>query len=232
MKKLIPFLLLFSLGCAETVYQDVVRTIRDTTYLPGEKDTVYINNQRKFEGLAGFISADTTDLDICTTEADTFYIVTIDSVFIYEEGETIFKVIETFRDTFPYFPTRTVYSVPAEVQPIVTRFYNECQARGILVTGGNLFVTLWPDDDFPPSNRSSRTFTVWAHGQWVIQVKQSIPYENYFSPLMRELARSQLNKPYNNIPGDPMNPELDPFLIGQSSSEEEKKSFLNKLFTH
>lgn len=230
MKLLVFILAIFALGaCEEVVYRDVVRTLRDTVKLPGEKDTVYIIGERKFEGLAGFISADTTDLDICVVETDTFYIVTIDSVFIYE-ADTVFKVTQTFRDTFPYFPTRTVYFVPAEVQPIVNAFYAECQARGILVSGGNLFVTLWPDDDFPPSNRSSRTFTVWAHGQWVIEVVSWVDYPHYFTPIFRELAHIQLGKPYTNDPDNIMNPAFDPFKLTLQSPE--AQYYIDKLFAN
>lgn len=227
MKLLIPFLLLFALGsCTETIYEEVIKTVRDTIKVPSV-DTVFIDRV--------FWKVDTVELRTVTTETDTFFIATIDSVFItqtvYEtDTVTIYKITETFRDTFPYFPGRTAYFVPDEVQPIVNAFYQECVNRGLAVTGGNLFITLWPEDDFPPVNRSSRVFSTWTTGQWVIQVRSDIPYENYFSPVMRELAHSQLNKPYSNIPGDPMNPALNPYLIGQSSSEEEKEAYLNKLF--
>lgn len=234
MKNLIPFLLIFSLGCTETEYIEIEKII----YKDKQKDSVLVNltgkdlsDKIQFTGKT-FVGLDTTSAHVCVDGKDTVFVVMIDSVFIYVPvpGETVFKIIETFRDTFPYFPGRTVYFVPTEVQPIVNEFYAQCQARGLIVTGGSLFVTLWTEDEAPPENRSSMSFNVWTNGQWVIKVKDNIPYEYWYTPLFRELAREQLKKPYDKDPESIMNPAFDPYVIGYSSSVEEKLHYLDKLF--
>lgn len=219
----IGILALFALGsCTETIYDEVVKEIRDTIKVP-VIDTVFIDRV--------FWKVDTVEIRTTITEVDTFFVATIDSVFIYETvyvHDTVYQHIHHYHDTAYIFPGRTVYYVPEEYREIVNQFFVDAVAYGYSPVGGNLLIEPWRQDEFPPASRSSFSYQVWS--QFILKLKDTIEPKYCFTPIYRELMHWQFEKPYSTDPNSIMNPDFDWERLTLES--EDKEVYLDELFAN
>ena len=204
----------------ETIH-DTVTIIQKDTVTIIETDTIYLEK--------ALWKIDTVEIHTVTTEVDTFFVATIDSVFIYET-DTVFIVEHHYHyhDTLYIFPGRSVYFVPEEYRDIVNQFFSDAVAYGWTPTGGNLLIEPWTYEEAPPASRSSFSYYTWS--QFIIKLKDTIDPEFCFTPIYRELARQQLDKPYSTNPNHIMNPDFDWNRLTLHS--EDKKAYLDVLFAH
>jgi hypothetical protein len=204
----------------ETIHDTVTIVKRDTVTIT-ETDTIYLEKT--------LWKIDTLEINTVVTEVDTFYVATIDSVFIYET-DTVFIVEHKYHyeDTLYIFPGRSVYYVPEEYRDIVNQFFADAVAYGWEPVGGNLLISPWTYDEAPPASRSSYSYHTWS--QFIIKLKDTIDPEFCFTPIYRELAREQLGKPYSTNPNHIMNPDFDWNRLTLNS--EDRQEYLDVLFAH
>lgn len=246
-------------SCTETIYEEVIKTRYDSVVIKAPPDTVVVTDTVKVivekvrydsipypvfvhdtvfvPQIVKEVIYDTIIQKVTETKYDTIIVERIVEVTKYDtiinnvyHHDTIMVVKHIYHDTLYVFPGRTVYHVPDEVQHIVNYFYEKAREYGwTTMTGGSLYVDYWPQDEAPPHNRSSIQHTVWTNGQWVIRVKDTIPYEYWFTPLFRELAHDQLDLPYTaDGEGSIMDPSFDPMKLKIGDPDE--KAYLDELF--
>ncbi|HTE34314.1 MAG TPA: hypothetical protein VK666_28235 [Chryseolinea sp.] len=233
---ILPILFLGAMACTQTEYIDVVKTIHDTVKVNNYIDRVFqaldtvetiiprIETHRDT-----VVLHDTVTQVITSTIIEYDTIVTVDSVFVertVNHYDTIYTAVHHYGDTLYILFGRSTYSVPQEVQWIVTYFYSEAQKRGLQPPGGTLTIDWWKFEEAPTDWSSFTVPQTLTYG-WRILLRDNIPNKYLLTPVLREMARNQLGKRYTTE-DDIMNPQFPPDKVWQGSANE--KEYLDKLF--
>lgn len=232
---LVIVLFLMILGsCTETIIVPEYIIKDSLIYVPGKDSIVYQDRV--------LLRVDTVKVTTTIIDKDTVYIVDYDSIFVtIKEYVYITKtdtVYQTVYDTVTYhhynaveyiFPGQTVYYVPQRYKKIVDQFPKDAARFGRQndLIGGDLLIEPWTDDEAPPDNRSSFSYMVWS--QFILKLKESLQPDSCYTPIYRELARWQLNKPYTKDTTI-MNPAFSPLKLKMSDSQVKKDKYLKILF--
>lgn len=256
---LLPFILLFALGCdliteeieIERLIRDTIKIPEiDTVYIPGDSVPVFIDRIR-IDSIAYPVFVNDTifvPTIVRTVQVDTVYlpgetITDIDTVFIERIVETTVydTIINTVyvRDTIHvvqhhyadtmYIPLGWSTTSIGEYEGAVSEFYTKAAEYGWEPWGGDILIQPWTHDEAPPASRSSYSF--FYFDQFILKIKDTLTPDEAFTPIFRELARWQLGKKYTNEPDDIMNPDFDWKRLKLSDSDAKKRPYLDRLFS-
>lgn len=211
MKNFIPLFIavaLLALGCEEIVYVEV----------PGKTDTVKIEKfiDRYFSNTDTVEIPVTIEVPVPTRVQDTIimnvndtiyidrvdtvyqerivYVQRVDSIFVTRTvylTDTVVIRTQSFGDTLYISSGRDYYSVPPEIQPIVSQFFIDAQAYGHNPNGGEMLIEVVEMDDV------IQAYGFEVYGQVFIRVNSNLTNDERYLPVTRELARLQLGKEYS-----------------------------------
>lgn len=234
MKTILPLavLLLFAFGaCQETEYIEVEKLIRDTVklqtfvdrYFAGT-DTVTITQVVEVQvPVPTRTEADT--VIVYETKLDTIYLTRVDTLWrtrIVVEHDTVVVRQYSFGDTLVIYGGRTTYRVQPELQPMVTDFFIQAQARGYAPIGGLMTVMIEDLDEV------LQAYSYDEYGLTII-VNGNQTVDEMYIPIMRELARQQLGKEYSQDPTSPMYPFF-PSNVVRYSNRAQHKAVIDRIF--
>lgn len=256
MKKLIPFLILFASGCDLITEEiEIEKLIYDTVYLKGDSVPVpvfidrvridsipypvFVNDTIFVPTIVRTIQVDTiylpgetiTDIDTVFVEKiveTTVYDTIVNTVYVHD---TISVVSHHYHDTLFVYPGFTTYWVPEQLQEIVSQFYADALAWGLLATGGEFIIEWWLQSEFPPASRSSYFYNPATNPQPVIKLKDTLTPDELYSPIYREMMHWQFGTPYSTDVNSIMSPDFSWTRLKYSDSDEKKKPYLDALFS-
>lgn len=246
--KYLPLLALciFALAGCEQDLLIQKEIIRDTVYLEKEKfiDRVFVETDTVVIAVPIEVPVPTrTQIDsvvivehdtvhITVTRVDTVYqkqivyVDRVDSVFtetIVYRTDTIAMREVSYGDTLYIYGGRGVYQVYPELQPMVTNFYQEAQARGYAPNGG-LLIIYWGDIDTVLQAYS------YENGSQIIILNSNLTTDQAYIPIVREMARWQLNKEYRKELDHPLNPFFEGIQQVRWSNRAEHKAVIDQIF--
>ena len=238
--------LILVLGSCDLITEEieVEKLIHDTVYIKGI-DTVFIDRLRidsvaypVFVNDTLFVPTIVRTVEIDTViDVDTVYIERIVETIVYDTiintvyvHDTIQVVSHHYHDTLFVYPGFTTYWVPEQLQDIVSQFYADATRYGLNPTGGEFIIEWWLQSEFPPASRSSYFYNPATNPQPVIKLKDTLTPDELMTPIYRELMHWQFGTPYSTDANSIMNPEFDPQRLKMSSTDAEKKPYLDKLF--
>lgn len=235
MKNSIPLFVaiaLVALGCTETEFIEVEKYIHKTDtvrltefvdrYFAGT-DTVTIT---QIVEVPTPVRGEVDSVIIIETRIDTIYLQRIDTVWrtqVVIERDTVVIREYTYGDTLFVWGGRDTYSVPSEVMPILSEFYQEAGLRGYEAIGGEVIIEIVPMDDV----LQAQSFEF--NTQVVIRINDNLSADERWLPLMRELARWQIGKEYSQTPGDYLFPFTNANAIRMSSPKSLKDKFWEEI---
>lgn len=189
--------------CTETEFIEVEKYIHKTDtvrltefvdrYFAGT-DTVIIT---QIVEIPTPVRGDVDSVIIIETRYDTVYLQRIDTVWrtqVVVERDTVVIREYSYGDTLVIWGGRDTYSVPAEVMPILSEFYQEAGLHGYEANGGEVIIEIVPMDDV----LQAQSFEF--NTQVVIRINDNLTNSERFVPLFRELSRLQLGKEYSQDP--------------------------------
>jgi hypothetical protein len=160
------------------------------------------------------------------------YVDRVDSVFVERivhvtntivEHDTVVVREITYGEVLVVYGGRTTYQVQAELQPMVTDFFIQAQARGYAPAGGLMTVMVENID------KVLQAYSHHAMGLTIV-VNGNLTIDQMYIPVMRELARQQLGKEYSKDPSSPMYPFFAGVQDVRYSNRDKHKAVIDKIF--
>lgn len=216
-------------SCTETIYEELLITKTDTVVID-KTDTLVLTDTVFLDKM--LLRVDTIKMNVVTTDVDTVFQVITDSVFIYTTlYETIFitEIRHIYHDTL-FIPIGWSTTSLGAYEPSVAEFYNLAIKYGRYAPGGDVIIEQWIAAEAPPASRSSYSF--YYYDQFILKIKESLTPEEAYTSILREMAHWQLGKPYSTNPNEIMSPDFDWRRLKLSSTDAQKKPFLDKLFAN